>query len=163
VCGAFSADNELKCGVCGNSLSRQSSLDSSVAEEEARDLKKREADDLHVTYRRLRASAFKAALALIAVVCFLVLGIVSVVSSGFGNFLLFTVGVLSLPIGFWMLANLVFGGLGAGSWRRFWDFKMRYRAGYTLKIAEEVKEKVSKESVRESMDVRREREDDQFD
>jgi hypothetical protein len=62
-----------------------------------------------------------------------------------------------------MLANLVFGGLGAGSWRRFWDFKMHYRVGYTLKIAEEVKEEVSKESVRESMDVRAEREDEQFD
>lgn len=95
------------------------------------------------------------------------LGVGLVLFSGFGNIWLVILGLLFLPFGAWLLANIVMGGLGRGAWKDYVAFWARHPAGGLIETTDKLQEErhgiLNPEEMEEDKGVREERKKEEFD
>ncbi len=109
----------------------------------------------------------RAAIKLAGSIATITLGTGFVLFNGFGDLRLVIVGLLLLPFGIWLLANVVMSGLGRGAWKEYVAFRARHPAGGLIEITDKLQEErhdiLNTEEMREKEAVREERKKEEFD
>ncbi len=171
-CWSYGSDSDDTCGVCGTSLAGTLPLQHSIHEEIlGAQAKEREEEQL-ISRRVRRRGKIWTIFGSFASIGTLALAAVLFFTGGFGNLIAAVFGLFLFPLGIWILANVILGGLGMGRWREFGPWSVgsgrgRSQGAYALKLADGLKEErrdiVSTEEMGEERDVRRERRKEEFD